>query len=219
MAKVKAATQQASIKAPNLKVLEVKITGDSPLVMHAFSHKTELQLAEKHQAGSTAASKKDRTAKDFQQLFEDSMHKFPDGKPGIPAPAFRAAMIRACDLVNFRMTKAKCSIFVIPDGFDRDTPLVRFTKGEPKLHQSLVRLQGTTPDVRIRAMWDPGWEAKLRIRIDADQFTAVDVVNLLMRAGQQVGILEGRPFSKGSAGVGWGTFTVSSKVLEVSSAA
>ena len=35
-----------------------------------------------------------------------------------------------------------------------------------------------------------------------------DVTNLLMRVGQQVGIGEGRPDSKNSAGMGWGTFNV-----------
>jgi len=32
------------------------------------------------------------------------------------------------------------------------------------------------------------------------------VTNLLSRVGMQVGIGEGRPFSKNSAGMGWGTF-------------
>ena len=49
---------------------------------------------------------------------------------------------------------------------------------------------------------------KLRLKWDGDQFTPTDVVNLLSRAGQQVGIQEGRPDSKNSAGMGWGTFEV-----------
>jgi hypothetical protein len=46
------------------------------------------------------------------------------------------------------------------------------------------------------------------VRFDADQFKASDVVNLLQRAGAQVGIGEGRPFSKSSNGLGYGTFDV-----------
>ena len=46
----------------------------------------------------------------------------------------------------------------------------------------------------------------MRVRFDADQFTLTDVANLLMRVGMQVGIGEGRPFSKNSNGMGWGLF-------------
>jgi hypothetical protein len=39
-------------------------------------------------------------------------------------------------------------------------------------------------------------------------------VNLLDRAGQQVGIGAGRPFSKKSVGQGWGTFSVDQQAEE-----
>ena len=43
-----------------------------------------------------------------------------------------------------------------------------------------------------------------------DQFTDEDVINLLTRAGQQVGVGEGRPYSKSSNGLGYGLFTIKS---------
>jgi hypothetical protein len=52
------------------------------------------------------------------------------------------------------------------------------------------------------------WAIKLRVRYDADQFTAQDVYNLIARVGGQVGLCEGRPDSKSSAGCGFGTFEV-----------
>lgn len=48
----------------------------------------------------------------------------------------------------------------------------------------------------------------LRIRFDADLFTKTDIVNLIMRVGAQVGIGEGRPDSKDSAGMGFGLFEI-----------
>jgi hypothetical protein len=62
-------------------------------------------------------------------------------------------------------------------------------------------------DIRVRPMWRK-WALNVVLRFDADQFTTSDVVNLLSRAGEQVGIGEGRPFSKSSNGLGFGTFTV-----------
>ena len=52
------------------------------------------------------------------------------------------------------------------------------------------------------------WAAILRIRYDAGMFTSSDVVNLISRVGLQVGIGEGRPDSKASAGLGFGLFEI-----------
>mgnify|MGYP001580518047 FL=1 len=57
-------------------------------------------------------------------------------------------------------------------------------------------------------MWREGWEARVRIRYDGDQFSLADVSNLLARAGLQVGVGEGRADSKNSAGIGWGFFAM-----------
>jgi hypothetical protein len=57
-------------------------------------------------------------------------------------------------------------------------------------------------------MWNPGWEAIVTMRYDGDMFGATDMANLLSRVGMQVGVGCGRPDSRDSAGVGWGTFDV-----------
>jgi hypothetical protein len=120
-------------------------------------------------------------------------------------------MISACRVVGFKMTHAKLSVFVEPDGFDADdgTPLVRIY-GEPMVHEGLVRNATGVADVRWRPMWRQ-WHAFVRVVYDADQFTLEDVSNLLARAGMQVGIGEGRPDSKMSAGMGWGTFRIAAE--------
>lgn len=160
------------------------------------------------EAGSAGRNKRQKEAKNFFAAYEAATHRTAEGWAGIPAPAFRNAMISACRTVGFKMTLAKLSVFVEADGFDMDdgTPLVRITKGEPRYHEALVRLQTGVADIRARPMWDAGWEAEIRITFDGDQFTLDDVSNLLMRVGMQVGVGEGRPDSKNSAGMGWGTF-------------
>lgn len=59
-------------------------------------------------------------------------------------------------------------------------------------------------------MWEE-WAADVRIRYDADQFSLTDVSNLISRVGSQVGVGEGRPDSKNSAGMGWGTFRLANE--------
>jgi hypothetical protein len=55
------------------------------------------------------------------------------------------------------------------------------------------------------------WESTFEIEWDDDVFKAQDIVNLLARAGWQVGIGAGRPLSKMSGGTGKGTFEVDMK--------
>ncbi len=68
--------------------------------------------------------------------------------------------------------------------------------------------------MRNRPRFDK-WSADLKIRFDADHISANDVVNLLARAGAQVGICEGRPGAPNSYGIGFGTFLVKSKAKAV----
>src|SRR6185295_18232840 len=108
--------------------------------------------------------------------------------------------------VGFKMTLAKLSLFIEADGLDiKDgTPLVRLV-GEPEQSIMAVRNASGVADLRCRPLWRE-WSAVVRIRFDEDQFSATDVVNLLNRVGQQVGIGEGRPDSRESCGLGYGLF-------------
>ena len=76
-------------------------------------------MAEKMKAGSQSRGKKVRTARDFDDDFEQAKHISTEGWVGIPAGSFRAAMISACRLVGFKMTLAKLSCFIIADGYDK----------------------------------------------------------------------------------------------------
>ena len=161
-------------------------------------------------AGPTSKTRTKRDAKDFRRCYEDAIHYADDGWIGIPANGLRAAMVSACRVAGFQMTKAKLAVFVLQDGFDAtdQTPLIRISKGEPEYREDYVRNETGVVDLRPRPMFRPTWEAVVRIRYDADIFTAEDVANLLYRVGRQVGIGEGRPDSKKSCGMGWGTFTI-----------
>jgi hypothetical protein len=199
-------TENVTIAAPNLHTAEFRIQGTAPYVQHKFSEKSRAIMMEAQAGGQQSRSKKKREPKDFHANFLAATHFAEEGWAGIPAPSFRSAMIDACRLVGFKMTVAKCSIFVIADGIGVDgTPLVRMDAPEPEMHLASVRNESGVADIRARPMWRK-WACYLRVRWDGDQFSLSDVTNLLNRAGMQVGIGEGRPFSKKSHGQGWGTF-------------
>lgn len=204
----KAEETKVSIKAPQFQTAEFEIIGTAPFVQLRFSEKAKATMRAKMEEGQRNKKGKAREPRDFASEFEQAMYRLPDGSPGINASSFRNALIRACSLVNFKMTLAKLTVFVEADGFDKydGTPLVRI-QGTPEHYEAMVRNETGVADIRVRAMWRE-WSAKLRVKWDAEQFTITDVSNLLMRAGEQVGIGEGRPFSKNSAGMGFGTFTL-----------
>ena len=207
-------TEVLGISPPNFAEAMFTIEGTSPYVQCKFSAKVINEMMETQKAGSQAKKGKKKQPKDFESCCEEATHYSTDGWEGIPAPAFRNAMVSACKLVGFHMTKAKLSVFVEADGFDRDdmSPLVKITKGKKRTDKVLpVRLKTGVVDLRARPLWEPGWQAVVRVRFDQDQFSLQDVANLLSRVGEQVGIGEGRPDSKSSNGCGWGMFRVLDK--------
>lgn len=198
------------IHPPKFEVATVRIRGVAPYVQHAFSEKAINTMIETQMAGQQSRKGKTRQPKDFKAVYEGAKHVSRQGWCGIPAAAFRNAMISACRTVGFKMTIAKLSLFVEADGFDAKdgSPLVKITKGQPHEHYASARNDNGSTDIRCRPMWDEGWEANIRIRWDAEQFSASDVMNLFSRVGMQVGIGEGRPDSRNSSGLGWGLFEI-----------
>jgi len=169
--------------------------------------KVKAQMKEKMEIGKASGAKKNRDPKSTDDTFHEARYVSKAGWDGFHAGAIRNALISACRLVGFKMTLAKMSLFVVADGADKDEPQIPLIRiiGKPVKQEDMARVETGQPYVTVRAAYHD-WSAKLRIRWDADQFTATDVSNLLMRVGQQVGIGEGRPDSKNSAGMGWGTF-------------
>jgi hypothetical protein len=204
-----AETKSVIITPPNMATATVTIVGTAPYVQNRFSSENRDKMEAKQKEGSSMAkTKKAKPPKDFEKVYRGSMHKSHEGWYGIPATALRNAMIEACRLTQFDMVRAKMCIRIKADGYDDDNlePLVRI-KGEPRMFVDRVKIGMNQTDLAARGMFEK-WEAKVTIEWDADVFQAQDVINLLARAGWQVGIGAGRPLSKMSGGTGKGTWEV-----------
>ncbi len=204
-----ASNSPVAITPPDFRFVSMRLRGTSPLVINRFSQKAMEEMKATQEAGSTSRAKKVRTAKDFEALYEGAKHKSIEGWDGIHAAAFRNGAISACRAVGFKMTHAKLAFSVIEDGWDMadNAPLVRILDGEAEQWVAPTRNATGVIDLRSRPMYKK-WGAKLNIRYDAGMLTDVDIVNLISRVGMQVGIGEGRPDSKQSAGIGFGLFDI-----------
>lgn len=198
------------IPALNFRVMKVKIRGVTPYVQNRMSAKAQEIIERIQEAGTTAKGKKERPKKDFVDLYNCSMYESEDGWRGIPSAAFRKAMVRACSATSITMVTGKLSIFILHDGIDKDsgTSLTKITKGKPRMIKSPVRIASGSMDIHSRALWEEGWEATVTIDYDANLLEPEDIVNLLAHAGKQVGVGEGRPYTRDSEGVGWGQFEI-----------
>lgn len=197
------------ITAPKIRAVKVKIIGTAPYMQARFSQKAMQAMMDKMD-GTVKRGSKPRENRDFDEDYHNAMHLSTEGWNGIPASSLRAAMISACRLVGFTMTRAKLSVFVEAEGLDKvdAQPLIRI-QGKPERIDMPTRNATGVFDIRIRPIWRE-WSALPIIRYDEDQFSLQDVLNLLSRAGTQVGLGEGRPDSRASAGLGFGTFEVES---------
>ena len=200
--------ETAIISPLNFQSAKIRIEGVSPLVMNKFSSASRESMMLKQEQGSRSKKGEKRAPKDFDAIFKGALHIMADGSYGFAAPGLRNALISACRVVGFQMTRAKLSVFVEADGIDVEdgTPLVRI-EGQPVRRDVAVRLADGGTDIIARPFFEK-WAAEVKLTWDADQFSASDILNLLTRAGLQVGIGAGRHDSKSSTGMGWGAFRV-----------
>ncbi len=211
----KSKQKSVSITAPDMCTALFTIEGTAPLVIHRFDEKVKKEFLDKIISGTTPKGKKKHEPRDPVDICQAAKYigqTKGEKWEGFNASAIRCAMISACRLVGFKMTIAKMSIFVIADGWDIINPVYPLVRiyGEPERLDLIGRTETGVAMLVIRPMYRE-WTAKLKIRFDRGQFSLTDVSNLLMRVGEQVGIGEGRPDSKNSAGMGWGTFKIANQ--------
>lgn len=184
----------------NVRVLEAEIRGISSLVIRSWDQKTSQQLAERAMGKKSGRS---RENVDPDQTYNAARYISEEGWDGIPAGAFKAAIVDAvscCDIPrnDFSMTLAKKTFFIIPDGICRSSgrDLVRIY-GEPERFDMMQPTSAGGPYMSYRPRYRK-WSAKLRVQYNATKIDAQGVLNLIATAGYYVGVGEHRPSAKES---------------------
>jgi hypothetical protein len=190
MAKAAATTTTISLPRFDLRAMNVRLIGDSPLICHAWSEKAKKEMLDKQMKKAKSA----KSAKDPHQDFIDSIYPFPGGGWGFPAVAFKAAAVDACSHID-GVTKVEAR-----GAFHINGDLTKIHGSEPTMREDMVRVGMGTADIRYRGQFDP-WSVELQIRYNAGVLSDEQIVHLFNVAGFGIGVGEWRPQKDGMFGL------------------
>lgn len=187
----------------------VPIIGSTALIPHKWSEKA-LNMMREAQSGNKLKSKKE--PKNPEQEANDATYWIEEGVPGMPATAFKAAIVAAArHFEGVTMVALKTAIFVQGVGIDQ---LIRI-EGPYEIFESTPRVGMGTADLRYRNRIFP-WSAELRINYLRAVIDSSSVVALVDAAGRG-GVGDWRPSSPKSHTGSYGTFKVdTTKTVKVS---
>lgn len=191
--------------------VQVRIIGLAPLIPHSWSEKSRRMMPGHPDGGTIRMEKKGiRVPKEEAN---SCVYWLDDGRPAMPATAYKAAMVGACRLFDRpTMVEAKQLFFVEGElqGTDQFVPFSY--KGEPVLREDTPRNANGGTDLRYRYAFFPWW-ATLTIRYLANNISAESIITLVDAAGSG-GIGDWRPSAPRSSTGTFGVFRVMSEEEE-----
>jgi hypothetical protein len=184
-------TQSTIIEVPpiEIKTYILRIVGDSPLICHAWSKKAKQEMLDK-QMGK-AKSKKE--PKDPERDYQEAFYVTPDGRPGFPTIAFKAAAVNAArQVTGLTMTFLRGAFHTVGEFVE--------IEGAPHMREDMVRVGMGTADIRYRPEFEV-WAVNLKIRLNSRAMTLEQLMHLFNQAGFSVGVGEWRPEKDGPYGM------------------
>lgn len=200
--------QEVGIELPKLdiRLMEVTLVGDSPLIVHAWSEKAKREMLGKQMKQATGA----KLAKDPKADFESSLYRLADGGYGFPSIGFKAAAVTACTSVaGITKVAARQAFHILGEDVDVKGAfegtkarhnLVRVEGGAPSMREDTVRVGMGTADLRYRGEF-ADWHAKILVRFNANVLSESQILNIINVAGFAVGVGEWRPERDGMSGM------------------
>jgi hypothetical protein len=201
------------IRPIQIQKVNVRIVGDSPLIMHAWSEKAKRMMLEA-QMGLAKGKKKEckNPVEDFirsmywltpmpEDMTEDGFNEaIANGaKFGFPVTAIKQAAISAAFRLGWSKTKMENrGMFYIdsdPDG------MIEIHSDAPIMREDMVKVGMGTADIRYRGEFR-NWHADLCISYNANGTISLEnIINMINAGGYVCGIGEWRPERDGQYGM------------------
>jgi len=211
--------ESVNIKPLDIKKTQIRIVGDSPLLMHAWSEKAKRMMLEAQQ-GKAKGKKKQikKPIDDFVQAayWISEKPKYSDGATeqeiveayekainngarfGFPVTAVKqaaqAAAYRLGWVKNQMGLRGAFYLDALGDG------LIEIHSDVPEMREDMVRVGNGAADIRYRPQFN-NWYADLTITYNASSdFSLEAIINAINAGGFVCGIGEWRPERDGSFG-------------------
>ena len=213
MATKKAATEVIEIRPIEIKKVTVRIVGDTPLIMHAWSEKAKRMMLEA-QMGIAKGKKKEvkNPADDFIRSMywltpmpeDGTMESFEEAiangaRFGFPVTAFKQAAISAAYRMGWAKDKMSMrgAFFIDSD----ENGMIEIHSDTPEMREDMVKVGMGTADIRYRGEFK-NWYADLTISYNANgQYSLENIVNIINAGGYVCGVGEWRPERDGQNGM------------------
>lgn len=183
--------------------LVVPIEGQTPLIPHKWSEKAKRMMLDKQQG--KAVEKK--APKNPEQEAHEATYWLSDGRPGMPATAFKAAISDAArHFDGLTIVTVKQSIFVKGEGADQLVPI----EGDISMREDMPRNATGVADLRYRNQLYP-WTAELEIEYVASALTPAALLALVDAAGLG-GVGDWRPSAPKSKSGTYGRWVVPGEI-------
>lgn len=213
MATKKANTEVIEIRPIEIKKVTIRIVGDTPLIMHAWSEKAKRMMLEA-QMGIAKGKKKEakNPVDDFIRSMywltpmpeDGTMESFDEAiangaRFGFPVTAFKQAAISAAYRMGWAKDKMSMrgAFFIDSD----ENGMIEIHSDTPEMREDMVKVGMGTADIRYRGEFK-NWYADLTISYNANgQYSLENIVNIINAGGYVCGVGEWRPERDGQNGM------------------
>lgn len=209
----KKATEVIEIRPIEIKKVTVRVVGDTPLIMHAWSEKAKRMMLEA-QMGIAKGKKKEvkNPADDFIRSMywltpmpeDGTMESFQEAiangaRFGFPVTAFKQAAISAAYRMGWAKDKMSMrgAFYIDSD----ENGMIEIHSDTPEMREDMVKVGMGTADIRYRGEFK-NWYADLTISYNANgQYSLENIVNIINAGGYVCGVGEWRPERDGQNGM------------------
>lgn len=207
------ASEILEIRPIEIQMAKIRIVGDTPLIMHAWSEKAKREMLEKQMKVTKTTAK---TAKNPVEDFIRSMYWLTDmptemtmeafekaidagAKFGFPITAFKQAAISAAYRMGWAKDKMSLrgAFFIEGD----ENQMLEIKSDKPEMREDMVKVGMGTADIRYRGEFQ-NWYADMTIKFNANgQYTLEQIINIINAGGYVCGVGEWRPERDGQYGM------------------
>ena len=213
-------TEVIEIKPIEIAKLNIRIVGDTPLIMHAWSEKAKREMLEAQQGAKKGKAKErknpvvdfinsmywltekpdvsnDMKEEECEELFNEAIAK--GAKFGFPVTAFKQAAISAAYRLGWSKDKMSLrGVFFIDADEDG---MVEIKSDVPEMREDMVKIGMGTADIRYRGEFK-NWYADLTISYNANgNYDLNSIINIINAGGYVCGVGEWRPERDGQNGM------------------